>query len=205
MTDYVIQANPSDFDARMQDKGGSKADPASYAPQGEEEKAKGVEMRRFNACAVPSLCKQPAEKQGKKTRKRGKRGKRLQRKRRNLTPLHMQDGGNDVCASAVDESPVLSSMIYISAAQQLVKFRWTVLRTRELTSSIFLRLVSSSALPTPSNALPSAFVAPSAGRRITVGACLASTRATPAPLPSSMTSAGMAMTASLAVSRSRSR
>jgi hypothetical protein len=201
MIDYVIQANTSDFDARMQDKGGSKTDPASYAPQGEEEKAKGVEMRRFNACAAPSLCKQPAEKQGKKTRKRGKR---LQRKRRNLTPLHMQDGGNDVCASAVDES-VLSSMIYISAARQLVKFRWTVPRTRELTSSIFLRLVSSSALPTPSNALPSAFVAPSAGRRITVGACLASTRATPAPLPSSMTSAGMAMTASLAVSRSRSR
>jgi hypothetical protein len=119
MTDYVIQANTSDFDARMQDKGGSKTGPALYAPQGKEEKAKGVEMRRCNACAAPSLCKQPAEKQGKKTRKRGKR---LQRKRRNLTPLHMQDGGNDVCASAVDES-VLSSMIYICLQSSFGSFR----------------------------------------------------------------------------------
>ena len=69
---------------------------------------------------------------------------------------------------------------------------------RKLTSSIFRLLVSSSAFPTPSSALLSAFVAPTAGRSTTVGAYRASALATPTPLPCSMTSAGMAMTAFLA-------
>jgi hypothetical protein len=140
MADYVIQANPSGFGTRMQDKGAAKPIWHRTRPRGKKKKQR--ELR----CAVSTPVQHhryASSPQKKKTRKE-KLGKRGRENEGTFTPLHIARWGKRclcfgrgrvrlVLSCPVLSCPVLSSMIYISAAQQLAKFRWTVPRTRAQT------------------------------------------------------------------------
>ena len=74
-------------------KGGTARSVIVHTPKGRERKSKRVEMRRFNACAAPSLCMQPA-----KRKERNAADTCSEKKMRVHTPLHtplddmVQDG-----------------------------------------------------------------------------------------------------------------